>query len=80
MDPEVAFQNDIQAMVVFPEIEWWSLDPSTGGLAKQDSPNGIPGKFPSPERLPELLFTLLGDDTLLCDFHWRLEVPTIEPK
>lgn len=73
LDPEVALRNDIQAMQVFPEIEWWSLDPSSGKLTQEDSPEGAPRRFPSPERLPELSFTLRWDDTLLWDIHFALD-------
>ena len=75
MDSDVGLENDINSMVIFPRIEWWSLDPTSGELSRPELP-GVPQEFPSPERLPELSFTLRANDTIFWDVKWHLEAPT----
>ena len=34
------------SLETFPELQWWSLDPETGGIRKEETPLNTPARFP----------------------------------
>lgn len=56
------------SLETFPEIRWWTLDPSNGHVQHEDSPQNVPPKLPRPEVAVRFSFRPRVDGNLEINF------------
>ncbi len=56
------------SLATFPEIRWWTLDPSNGHVKHEESPQNVPPKLPQPEVAVRFSFRPRVDGNLEITF------------